>query len=52
MINPEKIITPYSVLASTYAMWEEYKVPAIFYRYFLAVLNNIDKKKQIALMSR
>ena len=43
---------PYSLLASMYAAWEEYKVPAIFYHYLLSVLPNVDKKKQVLLMSR
>ena len=43
---------PYSLLASMYGAWEEYKVPAVYYHYLLTVLPNIDKKKQILLMSR
>ena len=43
---------PYSLLASMYACWEEYAVPAIFYQYLLSILPNLDKKQQTLLMSR
>lgn len=48
----EKGNTSYSLLASLYGAWEEYKVPAFYYHYILAVLPHLNKKKQILVMSR
>lgn len=41
-----------SLIASLYAAWDEYKIPAIFYHYTLAVLSKKEKKEQSALMIR
>lgn len=41
-----------SLIASLYAAWDEYKIPAIFYHYTLAVLSKKEKKEQSALMMR
>ena len=35
-----------------YAAWEEYKVPAVYYQYLLAILPNLEKKQQVLLMTR
>lgn len=51
MTEPGKGL-PYSLLASMYAAWEEYKVPAVYYHYLLSVLPNLEKKRQILFMTR
>ena len=43
---------PYSLYASMYASWEEYKVPAVFYQYLLSILPNMEKKQQVLMMTR
>lgn len=42
----------YSLLTSMYLSWEEYKIPAVYYHYLLAILPKLEKTRQMLLMSR
>lgn len=52
LANPPKEQVPYSLLAELYRSWEEYQIPAVFYHYTLSILPNLERKKQMLLMSK